>query len=466
MATEVKYHISPSTGNPNRCYASKKPCPLGGSEAHYGTKEEARAAYEAGQVGGALPVSRKAPQASVQEEGVSYTFPARRLPEALNSIEKANRRLERFGIAERFTVEVEEWHRTVPADTPFAPPLREKMVRLTVANPSISYGGYRFLAAVTEEDAGLITRTGHGVELGGWRPTSLACEHCGHNRARSKTYLVEGPDGVRKQIGSSCVEGYIGVRPEGLWALNATPIDPQDYEDEADGPRDRTVLEQPVDYALGIALAVSDGGENFVSKAKAWEYGIESTAERVATVTWGGNISPEEREAILGRAAGYVASGKVKEVLSTIEKLEGTSDYAVNLKTAAAGEWVKYENVAVLVSGLSSYTREKRRAEAAAAPQPTKGFLAPPQTKLKGVKAKVKKVRHLESTDPWGRPQVRSQVVYEDEQGHELIWWASKAVGVKEGATVTFSGGTVKAHGNFNGVDQTVLTRVKMEEDA
>lgn len=41
-----KYHISPSTGNPNRCYANTKPCPLGGAEDHYPSKEAARKGFE------------------------------------------------------------------------------------------------------------------------------------------------------------------------------------------------------------------------------------------------------------------------------------------------------------------------------------------------------------------------------------------------------------------------------------
>ena len=43
----AKYHISPTTGNPNRCYADKRPCPLGGADEHYPSKEEAKAAFEA-----------------------------------------------------------------------------------------------------------------------------------------------------------------------------------------------------------------------------------------------------------------------------------------------------------------------------------------------------------------------------------------------------------------------------------
>lgn len=69
-----KYHISPSTGNPNRCYA-KKQCPLGASEdEHYPTKQAARAAFEASQnqatftpVKKASKAAAKAPKAPVKK---------------------------------------------------------------------------------------------------------------------------------------------------------------------------------------------------------------------------------------------------------------------------------------------------------------------------------------------------------------------------------------------------------------
>lgn len=42
----VKYHISPTTGNPNICRAHKRPCPVGGEGDHFASKEEARKAFE------------------------------------------------------------------------------------------------------------------------------------------------------------------------------------------------------------------------------------------------------------------------------------------------------------------------------------------------------------------------------------------------------------------------------------
>lgn len=51
----VLYHISPATGKPNRCTASKRECPLGAETGHYASKEEAQVAYEAQQKGSELP---------------------------------------------------------------------------------------------------------------------------------------------------------------------------------------------------------------------------------------------------------------------------------------------------------------------------------------------------------------------------------------------------------------------------
>jgi hypothetical protein len=40
------YHISPTTGNPNKCSAKEGNCPFGAEQEHYASKAEARAAFE------------------------------------------------------------------------------------------------------------------------------------------------------------------------------------------------------------------------------------------------------------------------------------------------------------------------------------------------------------------------------------------------------------------------------------
>lgn len=45
-----KFHVS-ADGNPHQCFASLRPCPLGGEDNHYGSVEEARAGFEAKMAG-------------------------------------------------------------------------------------------------------------------------------------------------------------------------------------------------------------------------------------------------------------------------------------------------------------------------------------------------------------------------------------------------------------------------------
>jgi hypothetical protein len=63
----TKYHISPTSGRPNKCYANTKPCPLGGPEDHFPTREKAvkaiekRAEEEFGKVAKPLKKVKSAP---------------------------------------------------------------------------------------------------------------------------------------------------------------------------------------------------------------------------------------------------------------------------------------------------------------------------------------------------------------------------------------------------------------------
>ena len=48
--------------------------------------------------------------------------------------------------------------------------------------------------------------------------------------------------------------------------------------------------------------------------------------------------------------------------------------------------------------------------------------------------------------------------------GHVVTWNASKDLDVEAGDTLVLSAATVKAHENYQGTDQTVLTRAVVAE--
>jgi len=58
-----------------------------------------------------------------------------------------------------------------------------------------------------------VTR-GPGVEtdLAGWREASAKCQHCGLDRRREETFLLQAPTGELVQIGRNCLVDYIGTK--------------------------------------------------------------------------------------------------------------------------------------------------------------------------------------------------------------------------------------------------------------
>lgn len=469
-----KYHINPETGNPNKCVAKPGNCRFGSDANHFDTKAEARKVYEERMSAQAVATETRKrddemkygapedwePVDKNSDAYLTHEFPEELLEEYIDRIEKANRRLEKYGIAERFEYTTEEYQ--VVRDKKGGMEFAETYVRLKLNSPSISAGGNKFLAVITQEEAGFVTRSGKDVELDGWRPDSMKCEHCGINRPRNKTYLVEDENGGRHQIGSSCVDAYLGVKPEGLWAIGA---DPTEGIDHSRAPRDPHAYDRPTDHMIAYALAVSNGGETFMSRSAAMNSGRMSTAEEIDRAIFGNSKDEQDWRRDMEKLANeYMASGRAKEVLEEIRNVQGDNDYATNLRTIAAGEYVRPQNNNLLVSGLSVYRKNQEKKARDSAPKAAVGFAAPVGEKIKGKKATITRVQEINSYDDYQRMDVtRSKITFRDENGHELIWWASRVIEeAEEGKEVTFNGGAVKAHKSYNGTDQTILTRVKM----
>lgn len=477
-----KYHINPETGNANKCFAKPGNCRFGSDDNHYGSKDEARSAYESSMAGQEfarkkalkknpelrekteeeLEIERENAEAREHYERtrLEHHFDASDLPEVIEKIEKANRRLAKYNIPERFEYDVEEYLEEYKSVGGMQ--IKKEKVKVTLNSPSIGINGTKFLAVVTQEEAGFIVKSGRDVELNGWRPESQACEHCGINRPRSKTYLVEGPDGKRHQIGSTCVDAYLGVKPEGLWAIGEDII----AGSGGSGHVNAANLPRPTDHMIAYALAVSDEGKNFVSRSAATWNGTQSTADLIERALW--SKSKEDREwaaDMEAKAFEYMANGRAKEVLEQIRAVEGDNDYVTNLRTVAKGEYMKPTNSGILVSGLSVLRRAEEKAKKESRPKAAVGFAAPKGTKMKDRKAVITGAQNIQSFDYYtGNEITKTKVTFRDENNHELIWWSSREIEVEEGKEITFTGGSVKSHDHYNGTDQTTLTRVKFKD--
>ncbi len=382
-----------------------------------------------------------------------YTIPPGNLQAFLHKVELANRKLARAGIAERFELSTER--RII--HSPDGAMMRE-VVDVTVNTPSISFAGWRYRSVTTRAANGQLLTFG-----GGQAASELACDYCGHTRARSKIINLQNEEtGEWAHIGTNCLKLFLGVRPEGLWSLTedfAASELTDDDKDWSPGSMDSRVYDATALLAFTIAVADANGG--FISAARA-------TREKPATADAVTRLLENHAELPPG------TTERAAEVLAWIDQLDDSSDYQQTLRSLFTpdpdGNRVigrKHIRLAASAVGsqAASAARELRAREARnVAEAAVKSYLAPAGTALKGLGVRARVVSVRQGVDyGYGAPD---HVTLLDQNGHTLYWKASAGAlpaGLVEGAQVELTSGTVKENrvSDFNGVWETVLTRLK-----
>lgn len=397
-------------------------------------------------------------------EPLHYDIPAAKIPEALDRIEKANRRLVRNGIPGQFILDIERYLEEVTDPVTKLVSAYER-ARLTLNVPALKLAGYTFMATLVLEPGGMITRNAPGQSLDGWvRPAEHLCQHCGTVRHRVKSYVIRD-DHTRDlfQVGSNCLAAFLGVKPSGLWLLEF------DFEDLAVRSESSGGGYVPTTYhvrsVLALGWAISDGGKAFVTRGQAEERETTSTSDLILAV-W--NHVPSFRDQaftdyvreMIAQAAQIEEETPeiVDAIILELDTIRPDSDYGMNLHTAIQGEFVSGRSLALVASLIAVHMRNTaKRREAAAAPV-AKGFIGEPKDKFADITATVRTTMVIP-----GHYGDKLLVIFQAESGHLLKWMSSKVVDLDAGKTYKIAG-TVKDQINYRGDDQTVVERVKFTE--
>lgn len=415
--------------------------------------------------GGMDALSASAPEVDDVEPAPlpTYVIPSWGRELAEKKIAAANRRLERAGIAERFG---HEWSPDrIETDAEGA---THSYATLTLSHPVISYGGWEFVAALDATQAGMIVRTRPGADLGGWRPQESLCEHCNTVRLRNATYVVRHEDGTLMQVGSTCMTDFLGVKPSGLWAINddvLSGIDDELSESHPGGSGVSTAAESR--DVIAVALALTDGGAHYLSKAAVAYSGKPSTSDMVGEAVFGTGrrLTAEEVEAsrrVRRLAEDYLADGTVDRVLAAAAAMAPGTDYADNMRVVAAAEHVSPRHAGILASAVSVWARENNRQAVRHLEAQTyvPGFLAAVDEKVAGHDVTVTKVVWLDNPYSGGSDTL---LIMKTADGKTLKWKATGTKDLAAGDRIRLTGGRVKAHEQYADKDQTTLTRVKYE---
>lgn len=411
----------------------------------------------------------------VEQEYPEYTPTYRVLSQNIgvfaDRIDKANARLERAGVEERFTFEVDK---KVITDG------EGRMVEvadITLEKPSIKAGPWSFDSTHELTQNGDVLSYYSRDDADRTPAEDMSCEQCGVKRHRGKVYRVTNADtGESKQIGGSCLSIFTGVKPEGLWTLTYQPdmeditLDDEDIGTYAKlGGSDSAVVDDR-GMLLATLRASAQSERGFISKSAAG-WNETPTAEVVKgdyTSLTSAEPTPEE-------------TAEVEAILDYARNMEGDSDYVQNIRTvfkpsADGTSYIRNKHIALAASVVGSYRRDlERKAERAEREKVNatkqQSFLAPPDTKIKDyaktngpVRARVMRVSAGQTQSYGYSEKTPYHVTMMTDDGHVLYWRASDSVGIDSGDYVEVTSATVKDNrvSDYNGDYETVLTRAKL----
>lgn len=414
-----------------------------------------RAVDDAADTASGQPTS-EIPAGDTQDMRVTYDIPAYRLSTAEALIARANRRAERAKIPHRFEYTVERYDRKQRNPDTHIEEVQQR-AKITLNRPTIEHDGWTFLGTMEWTEGGLVTRVAPGVTLK-HRPEAKRCDACGVARNRIDTYLVRGPDGEEKQVGSNCLETFLGVKPGTLWMLQWDEIASQESGEEGWGfSGGGEVRYDPASIlTLGIATMEAYG---WVPRSKADEWG------RMATVDVMKNVldpptreTPQDRqfrEGVIARAAEL--DDKAAEVLEFAQTIDGDSDYVYNLRALANSTTVGWRDLGLLISAIAVKNRrdEQRATEKVAAK--VSEHIGTVGEKITAQPARITGVRYID-----GQYGVTTLLTFVTPEGNVIKWFASGSHAHEIGDEVTIDRATIKGHGEWHGVKETTITRAKL----
>lgn len=272
--------------------------------------------------------------------------------------------------------------------------------------------------------------------LPGWWTADSKCEHCTSNRRRNKTVMLQDASGAYKQVGTSCIREFTGIDAADIISLYASVGDI--YQEELRLTEER-VPKSPytgtVNYLAHCIKMISENGYNKeVTKYKAHESARTSHA------------TPE-------------LTAQAQAIIDFYAVTDFDNDgFNNNIKTALTCEYSK-------ISGFVAYApiayqkaleviaeRERKDAENAVSEwQGTPG---------EKITTDVEYVRSYSYESDYGRYGTTQYIhIFKDAAGNVYKWNTGKHIENAEHITIT---GTIKAHSEYDGQKQTVLTRCKL----
>ena len=382
------------------------------------------------------------------------------LEATLAKLERVNARAAKRGFTGRFELVSEKVTRT----RRLASGLLAECVAYacTLTGEAPAYEGWQFLASLEVLPAadGTVNwnvRCAPGVSDEGVDRSKLEpgrCDHCGTVRAnRRRVFLVRHTEtGEHKQVGSTCLKDFLGWDGNPVWVDTEKTL--SDLMEGTGGGADAWT---PLTVLTVATAAVAEFG--WAPKSA----GGSSTSGMVSMFLGGPRTEQHRKDA--ARIAEHLEAAADTAAADLDEVIDLSSDasygYEANLHAALAAEHVTHRTFGLVCSAVSYLARERQQiAEKRVLEEIPSEWFGEVGEKVT-VTGEITTCLSLEGYMP-GTTQVL--IIVTTSTGLVKIvttaGWAYED-DIDRGAHVTLTG-TVKAHAEYEGKKQTVLTRAKL----
>lgn len=398
------------------------------------------------------------------EESRSFTIPASRKSVVEAQLTKLNKRAKKLDLQEitwawgKAGTETRHilWQNPDYPELPSQWVEREILVLpIVLTGPmDVSYEGWQFIATIQHlPNAGNIIRAiSDEFEVPKhYRDVNSDCEHCQVKRYRKDTYLVRHEAGNFVQVGSTCIKDFLGGNsPDNIIGIANFIAELVSFMDGmSEGYGGGSDINHHIhDFLAQTSAVIRDHG--WLSKSKALD-GETPTATRVADNF---SMSPPKYHVPsviteMDRERG-IAATEWAELISDDDC--DKSDYLYNIRTIARSGLVGHRTMGYAASIMSGYDRHM-------------GEVNKPKNASQHIGTLKKREifslvldRHTAYDGFYGTSH---RYAFHDDNGNIIIWKASSPAQMVEGKKYGIKG-TVKAHSEWKGVNQTEITRCEV----
>ena len=334
----------------------------------------------------------------------------------------------------------------------------------TITGTTPKLNGWAFIASLELFDDTAIIRSVPGEECPPeHRNRGNICDHCGHKRRRTATYIVRHDDGTVKTVGRNCLKDFMGQsrhNPESIALLfqHVNELlesldEGEDYGGGSSGGGTAYDLKGTLALTSAVISAYGWVSKTMVDEGKA--YG-DTTANLVRSYL---TAQPKKYKGDAELVAKVDAAKDAKRDTTdaeaaiawlTDDSMEVSSDYIQSVQAIAKRGWVANKHMGFACSIIQAYRREMARLAKVNTDSQHIGTVGKRDTFT------LKVNRLIFSDGFYGLTIIH---LMEDKDGNVFKWFSSGSE-LDEGEFLTLKA-TVKDHSEYQGTKETVLTRVK-----